>query len=129
MTAQVVLDHDYSVAIVNQPMKHVEQKIDIGHVQTNRRLLQEIQGRSRLAHFAQPLVFCPADAAFELRDKFQALCLPTAQGRTGLPKLEITKPGLDKVTKAAARFSDARKRSRRLPQSSSPSRRRCDFSL
>ena len=37
--AEVVLDHDDGMAVIDQPVQQVQQQFDIGHMQANRRLL------------------------------------------------------------------------------------------
>src|SRR5213594_1908515 len=86
--AQVVLDHDDSVSFIDEAMQNFEQKIDIGHVQTDGRLLEQIQCRSRLAHFSDALVLGAPDSALQLRYELEPLRFAAAQGRTRLAEFE-----------------------------------------
>ena len=53
---EIVLDHDHGVPFVHQAVEHVEKQFNVGHVQANGRFLQQIQCRSRLTHFSDPLI-------------------------------------------------------------------------
>src|SRR5690606_29306826 len=65
----VVLDHDDRLAGVDKPVEQAEKVVDIGKVQTSRRLVQHI------------------DPAFvtHVRREFEPLTLSTRQGRQRLP--------------------------------------------
>ena len=41
---EVVLDHQHRVAGVDQAMEHVDQLLDIGHVQADGRLVEHVEG-------------------------------------------------------------------------------------
>src|SRR5229473_1048357 len=85
-------------------MQHFEQKIDIGHVQPDRRFLEQIKRRSRFAHFSNPLILRATDTAFQLRHQFKSLRFPAAQCRTRLAEFEITKSGFDQQRKRSRNF-------------------------
>src|SRR5947207_2286561 len=62
--AEIVFDHDDSVSFVHQPMQHIKQQRNIGHVQPDCWFLKQIQRRPWLAHLSNPLVQRAVDAAF-----------------------------------------------------------------
>jgi hypothetical protein len=93
--AEIVLDHDDGIALINQAVQNVQKKFHIGHVQSDGWLFEQIQSLSGLSHFADPLIFRATDSAFQLRHEFQALRFAAAQGRTRLSQLQIAKPGID----------------------------------
>ena len=54
---EVVLDHDDAVAGVDQPVQHVDQLLDVGHVQADRRLVEHVERvlvRARRGPAARP---------------------------------------------------------------------------
>ena len=70
---EIVFDDNDGVSFVNEPMQHVEEQFNVGHVQADGRFLQQIQCRSGLAHFSDPLVRRAAHSAFQLRHQLEAL--------------------------------------------------------
>ena len=46
--AEVVLDDDDGVAVVHEPVQHLEQLRHVGHVQADGRLFEEVERRFRL---------------------------------------------------------------------------------
>ena len=76
-------------------MKHVEQQLNIRHMQTNGWFLEQIQCRSWSAHFSNPLVRCAINAAFQLRDEFKPLRFAAAQCWAGLSKFEIAESSIN----------------------------------
>ncbi len=83
---EIVLDHDDGVPVIDKSMQHIEEQFNIGHVQANGRLFQQIKCRSWLAHFANAFVFCATDAALQLGHELEPLRFTAAQGRAGLPE-------------------------------------------
>jgi hypothetical protein len=59
---EIVFDHDHGVAFIHEPMKHIEQQLDVSHVQTDGRFLEQVQCRSWLAHLSNPLVRSAIDS-------------------------------------------------------------------
>ena len=76
-------------------MQHVEKQFNIGHVQPDSRLLEQIQCGAWLAHLANPLIGRAADPPLELRDQLQPLRFAAAERWTRLSQLEIAKTGID----------------------------------
>ncbi len=82
---QVVLDHDDGVAGIDQAVQHGHELLDVGHVQTDGRLVQHVQrmhGRSS-GHGFRP---------GQLRDELDALRLTAAQCGTLLSQSQVAKP-------------------------------------
>ena len=76
--AEIVLDHDDGVALIHEAMQHIEQQLHIRHVQTDRRFLEKIERRFRLAHFANALVLRSSDAARQFGCELKSLRFATA---------------------------------------------------
>ena len=70
---EIVFDDNDGVSFVNEPMQHVEEQFNVCHVQADRRFLKQIQCRSGLAHFSDPLVRSATDTAFQLRHQLEPL--------------------------------------------------------
>jgi hypothetical protein len=66
--AEIVLDDNHRVSFVDEPMQHAEKQFNVGHVQTDRGFLEQIQCRAWLAHLADPLVGRAADTTLKLCD-------------------------------------------------------------
>ena len=45
---QIMFDHDDGIAEIDQPIQHVEELGDIGKMQSGRRLIEEVEGLSRV---------------------------------------------------------------------------------
>ena len=74
---EVVLDHQHRVAGVDQAMQHADQLLDIGHVQADGRLVEDVE-RVRLgAHLG------------ELGDELDALRFAAGQRRALLAEREV----------------------------------------
>src|SRR5882757_9493729 len=92
---EIVFDDNDSVSFVNEPMQHVEEQFNVCHVQADGRFLEQIQYRSGLAHFSDPLVRRAAHAPFQLRDQLKPLRFAAAKSWTWLSQLQIPKAGVD----------------------------------
>ena len=99
-----MLDHNHGVAFVHEPMQHVEKQLNVGHMQANGGFLQQIQCRSRLAHFSNPLVCRAADPAFQLRYQLEPLRFSAAQRRARLPQFKVAEPSIDQQGERASNF-------------------------
>ena len=44
---EIVLDHEHGVAAVDEPLQHLEQLLDIGEVQSGRRLVEDVERLAR----------------------------------------------------------------------------------
>ena len=90
---EVVLDHDDAVAGIDQPVQHVDQLLDVGHVQADGRLVEHVQrvrGAARRARCARPDRV--AAHLRELGDELDALRLAARQRRARLAEREIAEP-------------------------------------
>src|SRR5262249_28201067 len=74
---QVVLDHDYRMAIVDQAVQADQQAVDVGEVQTGGGLVEDVQ------------VVLAAFELAELAGELDALGLAAGEDRRGVAQLEI----------------------------------------
>ena len=61
---EIVFDDNDGISVVNEAMQHIEEQFNVRHVQADGRFLEQIQCRSGLAHFSDPLVRRAAHTAF-----------------------------------------------------------------
>ena len=76
-----MLDDDDGVAVIDQPVQHLEEQFHVGHVQADRRLLQQIERRFRLAHLAA--------GARSARGRRRASVRVTSLSRCASPPLKV----------------------------------------
>ena len=81
-----MLDHDHAVAAVNQAVQHLDQFLDVGHVQADRRLVEHVERVRRLHAAPRDVVAHLAQLGHEL----DALGLAAAQCGRGLPQRQVT---------------------------------------
>src|SRR5215467_6055437 len=82
---EIMLDDDDRVSDIDQPVEHINQSLNIGHVQTDRRLLEQKQ-----------ISFGPAleqirllEAGEQMSDQLDALSFSAAESGAGLTKFEV----------------------------------------
>ena len=76
---EVVLDHDDRVALVDEPLQHLEQPLDVGEVQARRRLVEDVE---------RP----PGRDLRQLGRELDALRLAARQRRRRLPEADVAEP-------------------------------------
>ena len=107
---EVVLDHEDRVAGVDQPVEHLEQLLDVGEVETGRRLVEDVE---------RPAGRAPRQLGGQLDP------LRLAAGERGRRLAELDVAQADVVQRLELRRDAARpRRSRAPPRPSSPGRRR-----
>jgi hypothetical protein len=77
---QVVLDHDDRMAVVDQAVEALQQPIDVGEVQTGRRLVENVE------------VVLAALELSELSGELDALGFPAGENRRRMAELEVSEP-------------------------------------
>ena len=108
---EVVLDHEHRVAVVDQPVEHLEQLLDVGEVEAGRRLVEEVE---RL----------PGRAPRELGRQLDALRLAAGERRRRLAEVDVAEPDVEQRLELRARRSGRPRRTRAPPRPSSRARRR-----
>ncbi|CAM5594649.1 hypothetical protein SVIOM342S_04537 [Streptomyces violaceorubidus] len=86
----VVLDHDHRVPGVDQAVQLPHQHLDVGRVQTRRRLVEQVQG------------VAPAPA-LQLARQLDALGFPAGQLGRGLAQPQIPQPDVQQRGQSAGR--------------------------
>ena len=109
---EVVLDDDHGVALVDQPLQHLEQLVDVGEVQAGGGLVEDVE---RLAG---------GDLA-ELGGELDALGLAAGQRRRRLAELDVAEADLVERPEAPRDARDVGEELRPTPRRSSPAPRRC----
>lgn len=74
---EIVLDNNNRIAAINKPLKHFQKHVDIGKMQTGRRLVKQVQRPARIA-------------LAKLRGQLDTLGFTAGQRRCRLSKFEIT---------------------------------------
>ena len=85
---EVVLDHDHAVAGVHQPLQHLDEFLDVGHVQADGGFVQHIEGVLALAPRDIDAEFVGAHLR-EFRDQFDPLALAAGQRGAGLSQAQV----------------------------------------
>jgi hypothetical protein len=83
---EVVLDHDRGVAGRHQPVQHVQELLDVRHVQSDRGLIEHVEGLAGRRLHARQLVVAHLG---ELRDQLDALCLAARERGARLSEREV----------------------------------------
>ena len=85
-----MLDDDHRVARIDQPVQHADQLLDVGHVQSDGRLVENVQRGAVPALVSAPYRTEQVGANLgELSDELDALRLAARERRALLTKREI----------------------------------------
>ena len=98
---EVVLDHDDAVALVDEPVQHLEQPLDVREVQARRRLVKDVQR-------------APGGDLRELGRELDALRLPAGERRRGLAEADVAEADRRQRLQAPADLRDVLEELQRL---------------
>ena len=121
---EVVLDDDHRIAGVDQAMQHLQEFLDIGHVQADRRLVEHVERVLALAARDVQAERIGADFR-EFGHQLDALALAARQRRARLAETQVTQAHVAEQARRDDARCAARQRTPARPRRSSPASRRC----
>ena len=99
--AEVVFDDDHGVAFVGQAVENADELFDVGHVEADGRLLEQVEIAALV--LAQAASFGRAGAG-EFGHKFDALGFAAGKRWAGLTEGEVAEAGFDEEAEGVADF-------------------------